>query len=125
MTVIFCLAVAGSGNGLNGVPNGVMHQFQCPSRPDYGSEGRQILLKVNHFQVKIPKGFIHHYDVAIFPEKCPRRVNRSGVACAFKLVNVFKNLLISVKVISLYFVETESALCPLPEYTHMKSVCIK
>jgi len=72
---------AAGGNGLNGVPNGVLHPFQCPSRPDYGSEGRQIVLKVNHFQVKIPKGFIHHYDVAIFPEKCPRRVNRSVVTC--------------------------------------------
>ena len=71
---------AGSG-GLNGMQNGILHPFQCPSRPDYGSEGRQIALKVNHFQVKIPKGFIHHYDVAIFPEKCPRRVNRSVAAC--------------------------------------------
>ena len=76
---------AAGGNGLNGVPNGVMHQFQCPSRPDYGSEGRQILLKVNHFQVKIPKGFIHHYDVAIFPEKCPRRVNRLAVVYFLQL----------------------------------------
>ena len=25
----------------------------------------------------MPKGFVHHYDVAIQPDKCPRRVNRS------------------------------------------------
>jgi eukaryotic translation initiation factor 2C len=62
-----------------GLPNGKLVEFQCPSRPDYGSEGRQILLKVNHFQVKIPKGFINHYEVLIYPEKCPRRVNREIV----------------------------------------------
>ena len=79
MYVLGGSSVGAGGNGLNGMPNGVLQEFQCPSRPDYGSEGRQILLKVNHFQVKIPKGFIHHYDVAIFPEKCPRRVNREIV----------------------------------------------
>jgi len=82
---VLAVYVAGAG-GLNGVPNGVLHPFQCPSRPDYGSEGRQIALKVNHFQVKIPKGFIHHYDVAIFPEKCPRRVNRLVAACCSQLM---------------------------------------
>jgi eukaryotic translation initiation factor 2C len=50
--------------------------FQCPARPNHGQEGRVIMLKANHFQVRIPKGFIHHYDVAIQPDKCPRRVNR-------------------------------------------------
>ncbi|KAK6167315.1 hypothetical protein SNE40_021377 [Patella caerulea] len=50
--------------------------FVCPPRPNHGAEGRPILLRANHFQVRIPKGFIHHYDVSITPDKCPRRVNR-------------------------------------------------
>ena len=50
--------------------------FQCPARPSTGSEGRPIMLRANHFQVRIPKGFIHHYEITIQPDKCPRRVNR-------------------------------------------------
>ncbi|XP_041360926.1 protein argonaute-2-like isoform X5 [Gigantopelta aegis] len=50
--------------------------FVCPQRPNRGTEGRPILLRANHFQVRVPKGFIHHYDVSITPDKCPRRVNR-------------------------------------------------
>jgi eukaryotic translation initiation factor 2C len=41
-----------------------------------GVEGRTIQLRANHFQVRMPQGFIHHYDIAIQPDKCPRRVNR-------------------------------------------------
>ncbi|KAJ8321901.1 hypothetical protein KUTeg_000372 [Tegillarca granosa] len=50
--------------------------FICPPRPNHGTEGKPILLRANHFQVRIPKGVIHHYDVQITPDKCPRRVNR-------------------------------------------------
>ncbi|XP_021356157.1 protein argonaute-2-like isoform X10 [Mizuhopecten yessoensis] len=50
--------------------------FVCPARPNHGTDGKPILLKANHFQVRIPKGFIHHYDISITPDKCPRRVNR-------------------------------------------------
>ena len=33
-------------------------------------------------QVKIPRSVIHHYDISILPDKCPRRVNRwVGVSC--------------------------------------------
>ncbi|XP_064651862.1 protein argonaute-2-like isoform X2 [Lineus longissimus] len=52
------------------------NDFQCPQRPNHGTEGRPILLRANHFQVRMPKGFIHHYDISITPDKCPRRVNR-------------------------------------------------
>ncbi|XP_052237159.1 protein argonaute-2-like isoform X2 [Dreissena polymorpha] len=51
-------------------------EFVCPTRPNQGTEGRPIALRANHFQVRIPKGFIHHYDISITPDKCPRRVNR-------------------------------------------------
>jgi eukaryotic translation initiation factor 2C len=50
--------------------------FQCPRRPNLGREGRPIGLKANHFQVTMPRGFVHHYDVSIQPDKCPRKVNR-------------------------------------------------
>jgi N-terminal domain of argonaute len=70
-------AVSLFGNLAVGQPNAVLPTFQSPLRPNFGTEGRMIVLRVNHFQVQIPKGFIHHYDVSIHPEKCPRRVNRS------------------------------------------------
>lgn len=59
----------------------VLSEFQSPSRPNHGVEGQTIQLRANHFQVRVPRGFIHHYDVSIQPDKCPRRVNR--------LLNVF------------------------------------
>ncbi|KAG1714626.1 Protein argonaute-2 [Nymphon striatum] len=50
--------------------------FICPRRPNVGVEGRAILLRANHFQISVPRGFIHHYDITIQPDKCPRKVNR-------------------------------------------------
>ncbi|XP_059158958.1 protein argonaute-2-like isoform X8 [Physella acuta] len=50
--------------------------FTSPPRPNTGTEGRTISLRANHFQVRVPKGIIHHYEVNISPDKCPRRVNR-------------------------------------------------
>lgn len=46
----------------------------CPRRPNLGHEGRQITLRANHFQITMPRGFVHHYDVNIQPDKCPRKV---------------------------------------------------
>ena len=53
--------------------------FAPPKRPDFGKEGREIALRANFFKVKIPKNDIHHYDVSIHPDKCPRRVNREVI----------------------------------------------
>ncbi|XP_063702172.1 protein argonaute-2 isoform X1 [Culicoides brevitarsis] len=50
--------------------------FTCPRRPNLGREGRPILLRANHFQITMPRGFVHHYDINIQPDKCPRKVNR-------------------------------------------------
>jgi len=50
--------------------------FVCPRRPNLGREGRPIMLRANHFQISMPRGFIHHYDISIQPDKCPRKVNR-------------------------------------------------
>ena len=50
--------------------------FTCPRRPNLGREGRPIVLRANHFQVTMPRGYVHHYDINIQPDKCPRKVNR-------------------------------------------------
>uniref|UniRef100_A0A5K3FNC3 Protein argonaute-1 n=1 Tax=Mesocestoides corti TaxID=53468 RepID=A0A5K3FNC3_MESCO len=80
-------ATSGSRSGGNGNGYDRHHQaptqhsvlFEPPPRPGRGTEGRPIALKANHFEIKVPKGFLHHYDVVISPEKCPRRVNREIV----------------------------------------------
>lgn len=63
--------------------------FVSPPRPNVGGQGRTIQLRANYFQISIPKGFIQHYEVAISPDKCPRRVNRS-VGCS--LLSMFFDL---------------------------------
>ena len=50
----------------------------CPRRPNLGHEGRPIMLRANHFQISMPRGFVHHYDVNIQPDKCPRKVCTSA-----------------------------------------------
>ncbi|XP_034253779.1 protein argonaute-2 isoform X2 [Thrips palmi] len=50
--------------------------FNCPRRPNLGRDGRTIVLRANHFQVTMPRGYVHHYDINIQPDKCPRKVNR-------------------------------------------------
>ncbi|VDP66365.1 unnamed protein product [Echinostoma caproni] len=66
----------GSGIGNSAPTQQHLVQFEPPPRPGRGSEGRCISLRANHFEIRVPKGFLHHYDVSITPEKCPRRVNR-------------------------------------------------
>ncbi|XP_044171946.1 protein argonaute-2-like [Acropora millepora] len=63
----------------NNPANTVGGDFSPPKRPNFGSVGRQIALRTNFFRVKLPKGDIHHYDLSISPDKCPRRVNRDIV----------------------------------------------
>ncbi|CAH1772409.1 unnamed protein product [Owenia fusiformis] len=62
--------------------------FQCPARPNHGVDGRPIMLRANHFQVRMPQGFIHHYDIQITPDKCPRRVNREIIET---MVQAYRN----------------------------------
>ena len=50
--------------------------FYCPRRPNIGREGKPILLRANHVQINMPRGDIHHYNISIVPDKCPRKVNR-------------------------------------------------
>ncbi len=67
------------GLPVSGVPSGPAGDqplFACPRRPNLGREGRPIMLRANHFQITMPRGYIHHYMVTIQPDKCPRKVNR-------------------------------------------------
>jgi len=54
--------------------------FMCPRRPNIGREGRAIPLRANHFQITMPRGYIHHYHISIEPDKCPRKVNRDIIS---------------------------------------------
>ncbi|PAA58162.1 hypothetical protein BOX15_Mlig010628g1 [Macrostomum lignano] len=69
----------GAGGSESGEPSPPSIIFQPPVRPGRGMEGRHIGLRANHFEIKLPKGFLHHYDVSIMPDKCPRRINREIV----------------------------------------------
>uniref|UniRef100_A0A0K0DJA5 Protein argonaute-1 n=2 Tax=Metastrongylidae TaxID=55271 RepID=A0A0K0DJA5_ANGCA len=75
-------AITSSGSGLPVLSGGV--QFQCPRRPNHGLEGRSILLRANHFAVRMPGGTIQHYHVDVSPDKCPRRVNREIILCMIR-----------------------------------------
>lgn len=58
--------------------------FEPPARNSHGTEGRAINLKANHFEITLASEDLEHYDVAISPEKCPRRVNRWVFCCLLK-----------------------------------------
>lgn len=68
----------GGNGGLQGktLNNTHIPIFRCPKRPNKGNEGRPIALRANHFQITMPRGFLHHYDITISPDKCPRKINR-------------------------------------------------
>lgn len=68
------LAPTGPAGG--GAAGGESTMFLAPRRPNHGMEGRPIVLRANHFQVRIPGGIIQQYEINIVPDKCPRRVNR-------------------------------------------------
>lgn len=38
-----------------------------PLRPDFGTDGKEIKLRTNFFPVRVPKGPLYEYDVAITP----------------------------------------------------------
>ncbi|VDK38029.1 unnamed protein product [Taenia asiatica] len=68
--------------------------FEPPARNSHGTEGRAINLKANHFEITLASEDLEHYDVAISPEKCPRRVNREIIETmvnSLHYVNYFNN----------------------------------
>lgn len=75
-TAILPLGSLGPGFGNGSPPLPDTPAFVCPRRPNIGRDGRPIILRANHFQISMPRGFINHYQVSILPDKCPRKVNR-------------------------------------------------
>ena len=65
-------------------------------RPNVGTNGKNIPLRANYFKVSIPNADLHHYDVDIRPDKCPRRVNREIVE---HMVENFRNAIFQVSLI--------------------------
>lgn len=70
---------ASGGSASGDPPSGSPPVFVCPRRPGLGHEGRSILLRANHFPITMPRGYLHHYDITISPDKCPRKINREIV----------------------------------------------
>lgn len=68
--------------------------FVSPRRPDFGVNGYHIQLRANHFQITMPRGFLHHYDVSIQPEKCPRKINREIIEI---MVQSYKKIFSNIK----------------------------
>ena len=94
-------ALSGGGNGSGGNGNGgepqagpIMPTFVSPRRPDVGHDGRSISLRANHFQITMPRGFLHHYDVTITPDKCPRKINREIIET---MVQAYKKIFSNIK----------------------------
>ncbi|XP_054710913.1 protein argonaute-2-like [Uloborus diversus] len=76
-----------------GVPPPELPVFICPRRPNLGTEGRPIMLRANHFEIRMPRGYLHHYDVTITPDKCPRKVNREIIETMVQSYSkIFANL---------------------------------
>lgn len=48
-----------------------------------------LSLSLTHVQVKIPTSTLYHYDVAIQPDKCPRRVNREIIEALIQTRNEY------------------------------------
>jgi len=93
-------AIGGGGTGGSSTSTGSLSptsdstpHFICPRRPNLGRDGRPIQLKANHFQISMPRGFIHHYLINIQPDKCPRKVNRDIIETMVQAYGkIFNNL---------------------------------
>lgn len=68
--------------------------FNRPSRPNLGLKGCPIVLRANHFQISMPRGFVHHYNIYIQPDNCPRMVNHE-IICA--MVSAYSQVFGSVR----------------------------
>lgn len=83
-----------TGTGISALLPPELPTFVAPRRPNLGREGRPITLRANHFQISMPRGYIHHYDVSIQPDKCPRKVNREIIET---MVHAFPRIFGSLK----------------------------
>lgn len=54
-------------------------QYIPQIRETFGTEGRSIRLRSNHFAINFKNEFIYQYSVTIIPDKCPKMVNREVI----------------------------------------------
>uniref|UniRef100_A0A2N9G2L5 Piwi domain-containing protein n=1 Tax=Fagus sylvatica TaxID=28930 RepID=A0A2N9G2L5_FAGSY len=59
-----------------------------PRRPGYGTIGEKVMVRANHFLVKVADTDIHHYDVSITPEITSKKVNRNVMS---QLINLYRD----------------------------------
>lgn len=62
--------------------------IRCPPRPGFGSYGRKIIVKANHFLADIADRDLRHYDVSISPEVASKKVCREIMN---QLVSTYKD----------------------------------
>ena len=53
-----------------------LRDTDLPTRPGFGTSGTQIKLRTNFFPVRVPKGPLYEYDVAITPATAIKRIKR-------------------------------------------------
>lgn len=53
-----------------------LRDTDLPTRPGFGTGGTQIKLRTNFFPVRVPKGPLYEYDVAITPATAIKRIKR-------------------------------------------------
>ncbi|CAI9105507.1 OLC1v1004438C1 [Oldenlandia corymbosa var. corymbosa] len=60
------------------VPPSSTKHLKVPKRPGYGTGGNKIMVRANHFVVRLVNNdlMLHHYDVAISPEVRSKKVTR-------------------------------------------------
>ncbi|CAN8270652.1 unnamed protein product [Cochlearia groenlandica] len=51
-----------------------------PTRPGFGTVGKKVTIRANHFLVQVADRDLYHYDVTITPEVISKKVNRDVMA---------------------------------------------
>ncbi|XP_059455090.1 protein argonaute 1-like [Corylus avellana] len=69
------------------VPAPLQFPFTFPKRPGYGTIGKRIAVRANHFLVEVADRDLHHYAVSITPAVTSKKINRVIIN---QLVNLYK-----------------------------------
>ncbi|XP_029849129.3 protein argonaute-2 [Ixodes scapularis] len=83
------------------VPSTASSEVQLPPRPNYGTDGRCILLVSNYFNMTLPDGQLYHYDVEISKigverQKDPRKL---GIKSKYRCLNTKVNRAIVARLV--------------------------
>ncbi|KAF3455136.1 hypothetical protein FNV43_RR05584 [Rhamnella rubrinervis] len=74
------------GQQLQQAPPASSKSVRFPRRPGFGTVGRKIVVRANHFLVEVADRDLHQYDVSIKPEVTSKKVNRDVMS---RLVTLF------------------------------------